>query len=313
MPEIPPTVRSARPPLPLALIAWALAAGTVLSGCASTGESAPAGATPGTTLSAEQVADRFGYDRATATMSPVFALVAEYRDPRDGYARDLLARRCLAGVVEYRAVPPEKIPTFFDPRTAMPVFNEKVAATWGYPQYRATPSVDTAVPNDVEITPAIMSAMEACGAKADARLGTPPEADLKGIEIAGAEALDGNAQVKDAATRWRTCMAPAKVGDLPTDPGEMPSASVLTPGSETELEDGTRVPNPKVSASAREREVAVLDAQCRETSGYDQAILQARADAELAAIGRDVAAFEAARAAYVAYGKKVDAVIAELT
>ncbi len=266
-------------------------------------------------LTAEEVAARYGYDMSTATVSPVYALVPEYRDPLDGYARDLLARQCLQGVFDYPAVPPGSEPTLIDDeRTGQRLFNEEIAQQWGYPQFRLPSSRNVAVGDDVEITSAIddamvQDAMVQCGERTGRRLGSPPERVFADIESAGWESVPASAEVQEAIVGWRTCMAPAGVIDLPDEPGEMPPASVVSPPEDAQ---GNETDTGIIPLSDREREVAVADARCRAEVGYDGAVLRARAEAELAAIGRDIEGFEAGRRAYEEYQKKIDEVITEL-
>lgn len=280
------------------------AAGTLLAGCTSTASTSA--------LSAQQVAERYGYDESTATLSPVYALVPQFKDPKDGYARDLLAHQCLTGVVDYRVVVPGTTQTLTDERTGQLAFDAEIAAQWGYPQLHEPASVDSAVPDGVTITPEIQDAMVACGHKADERLGSAPQRLLNGIEGAGWDAIDGDEGVQKAIAEWRTCMAPAGVVDLPDGPHEMPSESVMTAGSVTKDAQGNLQGNPGSVASDREKQVAVLDAQCRDQSGFTKAEFHARVQAELTAIGLDIDGFEASRVAYEAYDKKLDAVITEL-
>ena len=286
------------------LVAGLLATSTLLAGCSTSQAADDEG------ISAQDVAARYGYDESTASLSPVYALVPQFHDPKDGYARDLLAAQCLTGVVEYRVVAPDEQTSLIDPRTGQLEFNEQVAAQYGYPQLHMPADADSAVPDGVTITPEIQSAMQACGQKADERLGTPPERLLNDIEDAGWQAVPVSSEVQDAITQWHACMEPAGVIDLPSQPSEMPPASIAAQ-SQVEDADGNLVPS-GAAASDREKEVAVLDAQCRSQAGYDTAVLHARAEAELAAIGKDVEGFEASRAAYEDYDKGLDEVISEL-
>lgn len=259
-------------------------------------------------LTGDDVAARYGYDAETATSSPVYALVPQFADPDDAYARHLLAARCLDGVVEYRVVPPGSTTDIVDPRTLQLIFTVEVAESQGYPYLRHDPAaaVSSGVPGDVEITDEVHAAMVACGAEADERLGRPPEVLLNDIEAAGWEAVEDDEAVRTATDAWVTCMAPAGVVDLPSDPHEMPPPSVVGGAVHDDLD-----PRGSVALSDREREVAVADARCREQVGLQRAELLARARAELAAIGRDVAAFDAVREEYVQYQAGVDEVIAQ--
>lgn len=281
--------------------AGVLLAGGLLTGCEQSQEPQ--------SLSAKEVSARYGYDVEQATMTPVFALVPQFRDPTDGYARELLGAICLEGVVEYRPTPPGETgdPTF-DERTFQTRFDEEIAHLYGYPVLRTFALADTAVPDSVPITDEIHAAMVACGEKTNQRLGRPPERVLNVIEATGWMAVEGDATVAKASDRWQQCMAPVGLIDLPDNPSLMPSPSLSSgmPQEGQPLSDST-----EHGVSAWEREVAVADARCRVESGYDRALLQARATAELEAIAADIEAFESARIAFVEYQKGVDAVIAE--
>jgi hypothetical protein len=237
-------------------------------------------------------------------------LVPEYKNPNDGYARDLLGRNCLAGTVDYLVVPPGTSNSIIDERTGQLIFNESVAGQLGYPSLRASVNEpDTAIPDGVTITQPIKAAMEACGKKADERLGLPPEGALSSVESAGWTALSSSDKVRQAGLDWKKCMEPLGVVDLPDSPRSMPSRSVIP--SDAVDKDGN-VTGSSPSPSARERDVAVADARCQEQVGFNHAELEVRADAELAAIGKNIEGFESARTQYKTYEAGVDKVIAEL-
>ena len=256
-------------------------------------------------------AARYGYSISSASLTPVFALVPEYRNPQDGYARDLLAKKCLQGIVEYRAAVPNSNTDLFDERTGQLAFNEEIAMQSGYPHLRPPTFEDSAVPDDVEVTPVILDQMVKCGEQADERLGGVPDRLLNDIQTAGWDAAKTSAEVRQAVEAWRTCMAPAGVIDLPDDPEEMPTPSVFSAPGTTDAQ-GMQIDAAPSVLSEREREVAVYDAQCQAEADYPGAVFRARAEAELAAIGRDLEGFESSRIAYEEYGKKIDAVITEL-
>ncbi len=277
----------------------------LLAGCSPSGEPAsPDGLAPAA------VADRYGYDQQSTTSTPVYALVAGYNNPRDGYARDLLAQRCLQGVVDYVPAPIGDPNAVVDARTLQPMFTAEIAARFGYSADRLSPRIDGAIPDDVEIGPEVDAAMQSCGEQADERLGSPPVRLLTGIEESGWMALDTDEDVAAATGRWRDCMAPAGVVDLPASPVDMPSPSLVTPGT-LEVQDKPAT-GADLPASAREIEVAVQDVRCRAESGFDTAEHDARAEAELAAIGRSLKEFDAVRAEYETYMAGVEQVVAEL-
>lgn len=301
-------MRDSRSPIAKGAVGLLLAS-LALAGCEQSSEQNSKETQSG--LSAADVADRYGYVDRGDDLTPVFVLVPEFRDLSDGYARDLLARQCLAGVVDYVAVPPDQLQSpLTDVRTGQPKFDEQIAAQYGYGWMHSTGLPTTAVPSSVIITDGMRDKMVACGQEADERLGRPPERLFNIIESAGWDAIVGNADVEDAAQAWRVCMEPVGVIDLPADPSEMPTESVFD--YSTAGASGVFTEMPLTAATQAERDVAVADARCRTESGYTDAVHQARSQGELEAIGADIEGFEAARVAYTEYQKGVDAVIAEL-
>lgn len=284
-----------------ALTACVLGIGAFATGCGSPSTPASDG------LTGTEVAARYGYDLASATLTPVYALVPEHRNPRDGYARDLLARQCMDGIAEFQVVPPRPdSDRGFESRTGQRIFTEEIAAEWGY---QLPPRTIPVVRPDAETwTPAVEEKGLRCGERTRERLGLPPERLLNEIESSGWAAVATSDEVTTAAEEWRECMAPAGVIDLPDRPHEMPSASVVSPMSPQEQDQ----PPGSIVPSAREREVAVMDARCREEADVDGVELRARAKAELVAIGRDIDAFESIRRDYQEYDARIDQVIEEL-
>ena len=68
--------------------------------------------------------------------------------------------------------------------------------------------------------------------------------------------------VRAAAQRWRKCMAPQGIADLPEEPQIAPSVAIkfgLVDGGDS-------------AVSAEEIKLAVADAKCREQSGYEQLV-----------------------------------------
>ncbi|QDW62233.1 hypothetical protein [Oerskovia sp. KBS0722] len=287
-----------RAPRPGALLAGLLVT-AALAGCSA------AGAADGPERGGDVA--RYGYDESTATLTPVYELVPQYNDPRDLFARDLLAQQCLQDVVEYRPVEPGSGSPLYEERSRNLRFDEQIAQEWGYLSLRSPLWADPVIAEDVEITTEMQDAMIACGRATDERLGDVPARFLSTVEAAGWDAVDGDAGVQEATQAWRECMRPAGVVDLPQSPDGMPSQSVTGPIGDA---DGM-VKDIAVPLTDREREVAVIDARCR-AEGYDEAVFHARVEGELAAIGRDVEGFEATRKDYLEYEKRVDAVINEL-
>lgn len=286
------------------------ALGFVLVGCTAQGANPDGDTVASSGAGPAEVAERYGYDiDASVGLTPVYALVPEYSLPEDGYARDLLARECLAGVVDYRVTPPSHADRFTDARTGQPIFDVQVATESGYPFLRRDPlaAEGQVISPDVEITDAIDEKMHACGEQADERLGQPPVRLLSEIAYAGWQRVETDGRVADAVERWHACMAPVGVVDLPEDIGDMPSPSVLGGAAANRF-----VPDTDVPLTEREREVAVADATCREEVQYPQTVHRVRAEAELEMIGRNLDAFDAVRSEYEDYQAGVEKVIAEL-
>jgi hypothetical protein len=250
------------------------------------------------------MAARYNYDADQSSLTPVYAIVPGFHNPDDDYARALLARDCLAGIVDYQATPPSLNPNDepIDPRTGQRNFTAAVAAEWGY---QLPPSqVPRGVASSTAVTDEIFDAMVVCGDETRARLGLPPDPPLSAVEGAGWDARDASSAVAEAQARWVDCMQPVGVVDLPNNPNDMPSASV---GSAAAADQIT-IPGTGV-ASERERQVATADVACRESSGYTQAVFDARVGGELEAIAADIEGFEAARVEYERYTEAINEVI----
>jgi hypothetical protein len=284
-----------------ALTVCLLGFGALATGCGS--PSAPAS----DALTATEVAARYGYDIASATLTPVYALVPEHNDPRDMYARNLLLRQCMDGIAEFQVLPPTlDLDPGFAPRTGQRIFTEEIAQQWGY--QLPAPAVPVVRPDAETYTPAVEERGRRCGERTRERLGDPPVGLLSEAESAGWAAVETSDEVTAAAARWRACMAPAAIPDLPDSPHEMPTASVVPPLSEAEQDQ----PPGSILPSPREREIAVKDMRCREEADVDGAELRARAEAELTVIGRDIDGFESVRRDYQAYDARIEQVIEEL-
>lgn len=130
--------------------------------------------------------------------------------------------------------------------------------------------------------------------------------------LAGAayDAAKADEQTTGSAKRWRTCMEPYGISDLPEAPHEMPSRSMEERFGL--MGSGARVPTStsQGSASPEEIRVATGDAKCRQSSGYAKALYEAEVSqqSELIASNRD--ALERARAANARHAKRVRSVIA---
>jgi hypothetical protein len=87
------------------------------------------------------------------------------------------------------------------------------------------------------------------------------------------EAARQRGEVKAAAAAWRTCMQPAGVPDLPEWPYEMPSESVA---EKFDIDVAQRH-----DPSEEEIALAVMDANCRTSSGYAKTAYDAEWDEQV--------------------------------
>lgn len=105
---------------------------------------------------------------------------------------------------------------------------------------------------------------------------------VQGLRAEGITASESAPAVRAAETRWRKCMTPVGIGDLPAHPWEMPSPSLRT---EQQPEVDWLPPiGYERNASAEEKRIAVADAQCRESSGWAEASYDAEWNSQMASI-----------------------------
>lgn len=254
-------------------------------------------------MTADAVAAQYGYDRQSATQLPAFALVPEFMNPDDFYARMLLLQQCMTGMANYTvtAPPPDTPTTVTDQRTRQRRLTPQIAAQWGY-QVPEPPATVILEPGD-EQAPGFAAKEQGCGKQTKEKLGDPPEPLLNSIVTSGFDAINASDQVKKVAAAWKTCMGPVGVVDLPANPHDMPSPSVA----------GTANVGAKAGVpSAREKEVALKDAECRESTGFTKTEFRVAADAQLRAIGKDTERFNAVRKQFTVYFAKINKVIEEL-
>lgn len=274
-----------------------LFAGMLAVSCANTASS-------GTQLDAAEVAEKYGYNSdPSLSLTAVYVLVPEYKDLSDRYARMLLLKECMAGVLEIHTMPPlpDTATTVFDPRSGERRLTAEIAHEWGYqippPLGKSPTALDSTLSDDE-----VLAMQYDCGDKTDELLGMPPARFLGDVEEAGWAYAELSSLVVDAAVEWRNCMEPLGVIDLPESPLFMPSPSVVTVG----------VQGGDVEPSEREVEVALGDAECRAQSSYTATLRSERSVGELEAIGKDIEGFEAVRQQFQEYQVGVDNVLQEL-
>ncbi len=173
------------------------------------------------------------------------------------------------------------------------LFNVETAARWGY---GGAPD-----PNAAVLRAASEEAMSwpaeqgeqffAC--LDEARKELPPEAMRIDNTLSGMGITSGFDAVRDpavvaAAEQWVTCMQPLGFTDLPSSPhgedGGMPTMSMAA--SFGEIYDGkTNEQTP--AQEAEEIRLATFDAECRESSGYAQALYDAEWERQLTVVAEN--------------------------
>jgi hypothetical protein len=120
------------------------------------------------------------------------------------------------------------------------------------------------------------------------------------------ESRSDKRRVDAAAKRWKTCMQPLGIPNVPNSPKDMSPSVFLSRAERGPLDS----PEPPV-IGAREKEVATHDATCQQTSGYAQASYDAEWNAELRALNENADALERDRHEAVAQRKRAMKIIAE--
>lgn len=159
------------------------------------------------------------------------------------------------------------------------IFDEEIAATLGYrfpPVFPAQVTAERQRLNSVELTATQEAAFAACLAAARDQLGSLTAVNLSNsiaVRTAGSwESAAADDAVTQAAERWRGCMKPEGIPDLPDAPysadSGMPTPSMMASWGGADYDTST-------SPTAAEIAVASADAACRTSSGYAHAFYQA--------------------------------------
>jgi hypothetical protein len=161
------------------------------------------------------------------------------------------------------------------------IFDTEIAAQWGYHDAPSNQpnAAELAAANTEPLSDAAQAQFLSCLDSAREQVPLPSAQDQLAASLASAawDATLADSSVLEAAERWRACMAPVGVSDLPDLPFDMPSASL---SAEFGL-DGDGV---TTSPGARELEVAAADASCRESSGFRQTVYDLEWEKEASAL-----------------------------
>jgi hypothetical protein len=193
------------------------------------------------------------------------------------------------------------------------VFNPSLAGEWGY---HLAPTTDTSLaawhawePQTINLSASEQSTFDSCLQQSRKQLPLLPGNDLNfasGLGQSAFEDAQHDSKVTAAAAKWRQCMAPAGVSDLPQTPATMPSDSVV---HEFGIDNG-QIPVAAPIVSAAEKKLAVMDANCRVSSGYQQAAYTAEWDAQVALVGKNADQLSRVASALKKNNAQVAAVVA---
>lgn len=95
-------------------------------------------------------------------------------------------------------------------------------------------------------------------------------------------------EVKKTAAAWRACMAPKGIEDLADDPSGMPTESLSRRFGLTATPDAGQT----VEATPEEITLAVFDAKCRQSSGYERARYEAEWSRQVTLLAENLTALE---------------------
>ncbi|MBW9110160.1 hypothetical protein JNB61_10285 [Microbacterium ureisolvens] len=125
---------------------------------------------------------------------------------------------------------------------------------------------------------------------------------IMSLKIQATDVARSDPVAREAAKKWKQCVADQYSFDVPNVPQEMPPASLM---EQFGLSGSARV-----VASAGEIDIAVADAKCQESSGYAAARYQAEWDAEVELLVENRDKLERIRAEALAHREELLTVVA---
>lgn len=210
----------------------------------------------------------------------------------DDYAENLLVQPCMEKAGYSWDVPWRDVTTTTKSDTANAIgrrlFNTTVAAKWGYHDALDTSADAQAwrefVAGDSDISDEEDQILTACVYAARDVLPRLDGQDQMASTYAQAafEKAKRASAVTQAEDKWAECMAGEGVSDLPRDPHDMPTRSMVR---DLGMDSGD-------SASSEEIRVATKDAQCRDSSGFTEMLYAAEWDGQVALLGQNADTLE---------------------
>lgn len=161
------------------------------------------------------------------------------------------------------------------------LFNGSIASEWGYHEAPSNQpnAAQSGELNSTELTSDAQARLMSCLGEARKTVTAPDGVDQLPTSLSSAawDATMADSAVLGAAERWRACMAPQGISDLPALPLDMPSPSLAE-------KFGLGGADVSSSASAEEIAVATADAACQESSGFHKTLYDTEWDKEVAAL-----------------------------
>jgi hypothetical protein len=236
-------------------------------------------------------------------------------DPlREEWGRNVLVADCMKANDFTFPIPryAEQVPSPTRNPLQRRLFTVALAEAYGYhPGPSKAPSGYDSRP----ATPAEEGAQRSCQEQVSKTVGASDEARglIESLRAAAFQSARSSTAVRDAVPRWRECMKPLGLPDLPSDPRGidiMPTESQRdawglssTPG------DSSRVVPP--AGSPEEIRAAVVDARCRDSSGYAAAMYDAEVQAQLRLMADNQDGLERAKENADAVGHRIEKVLTE--
>lgn len=234
------------------------------------------------------------------------------------YAEQLLIAQCLEGH-GYEWPVPWQDTDFPRPKTVndtdLKIFNSDIAASYGYHDAPAPNQDDqlawaefTAFANEYDPDDQFQSRFLACGNEARDDQ-TVQDAEglnyIAGLEIQARDEISADPAVREAASAWKSCLAAVVAFDLPDDPWtEMPTTAMAE-------EFGLYGPDVTEQAGSEELAVAIADANCRNTSGYNASRYDADWNVQERLVANNRDKLDRIRAEAVAHTAELKTTIAE--
>jgi len=205
------------------------------------------------------------------------------------HAEDLLASECMTDAGLSWSIPaidttPPRKPTRTEGNQRL--LTEEIATTYGYREPPIYPEQTLETLSELasrSLSVSEQSTLDKCIADAQHTLPIPAD------EMNFSSALTMNAyieaghdsEVEQAAGRWRECMQPQGISDLPAlpdggDSETMPSASLRERFRMDRAADQEDEADEFASAGAEEVAIAVADVRCRQSSGFNKAFYAAQ-------------------------------------